>query len=288
MRLKMRVALEVSIIFAMGRGHSGMAGDVGIVIPAYDPDPDRLVAYIGALATELDPARIHVELDCPTRAVTTGVADTVATVHAMPSRRGKGAAVTAGFDRLDTDVLAFVDADGSTPPESLAAVLDPIRAAGIDLSIGSRRHPQSDVRVHQSRIRRRLGDLFVKVARLILPVKLYDYQCGAKAVCAETWNLLREELVSPGFAWDIEFVTIADALGATVTEVPIVWDDQPGSTVELGGTTSEFAFALFRSWHRAGVIRGDPLNATLAKVLDRPTRLIEMDRTGGYEPTERR
>lgn len=243
-----------------------MCADVGIVIPAYRPDPERLAAYVTDLHAALAPAHILIELDDPTTATNAALADTAATIHSSPDRRGKGAAISDGFDRLETDVLAFVDADGSTPPASLEAVLAPILADEADVSVGSRRHPDATVRVHQSRVRRRLGDFFVRVARVILPLELYDYQCGAKVISREWWNNVRDHLVSPGFAWDIEFVTIADALGARVHEVPIVWDDMPGSTVGIGGTTSAFSLALIRSWHRAGCIRGHRLHRLLNRV----------------------
>ena len=252
-----------------------MESDVGVVIPAYRPDPERLTRYIADLHAVLDPGEIRVELDVPTTAVTSALADTVASVNTVAHRRGKGAAIRAGFDYLDTEILAFVDADGSTPPESLAAVIDPIHAQNADVSVGSRRHPAATVRVHQSRIRRRLGDLFVRVARRILPIKLYDYQCGAKAISHDWWDVVRDETVSTGFAWDIEFVTFAQALGARVHEEPIEWDDKPGSTVGLKGATSTFAIVLLRSWHRANIIRGNRTHRYFAHLTGAQTSHVD-------------
>lgn len=228
-----------------------MDATVGIVIPAYRPSPDRLATFIAGIRREIDPDRIHVELDVPTPDVIRTIERTDATLRVADHRRGKGAAITAGFERLGTGVLAFADADGSTSPAALATVLDPVCAGEADLAVGSRRHPDAVVTAHQSRLRRRLGDAFPRVARRLLPVDLYDYQCGAKAIDAGLWRSIRSTLVSPGFAWDIEFLVAAASAGATIREVPISWEDRPGSTVDTAGTVLAFGRSFIRIRARA-------------------------------------
>lgn len=259
--------------------------ETGIVVPAYGADPERLSAYIAALRSALEPARIHVEADDPDPAILSMLDGTVATVGVSARRRGKGAAIAEGFDRLDTPVLAFVDADGSTPPSSVGAVIDPVVRGRADLAVGSRRHPDARVRVHQSRVRRRLGDLLAWIARRLLPVRLYDYQCGAKAIDRDTWELVRGDLASTGFAWDIELVTIADALGARVQEVPITWDDKPGSTVGLAATPPSFLRALLRARHRGACIRGHRGHLVLDRLV-RATGLAGGDSANVEAPPE--
>lgn len=260
-----------------------MADRVGIVIPAYDADPEQLATYIDSLEETLAPARIHVEFDCPTEDTVRHVAETSATLRVSDRRRGKGAAVTAGFDCLETSILAFVDADGSTPATALAAVLSPVLDGSAHLAVGSRRHPDAVVTVHQSRVRRRLGDVFVRVARQLLPVPLYDYQCGAKAIRRETWEAVRSEITSPGFAWDVELICLAAAVGAEIQEVPIHWEDRPGSTVPPVRSSLEFARALFRGWHRARLLRGSRINRSLDRVVPTATPVIERPCLHGRE-----
>lgn len=240
-----------------------MAEDVGIVIPALDPEPERIAAYIDALDRELSPARIHVELDRPTRAVLEALAETPATVETSDKRRGKGASVAAGFDRLDTGVLAFVDADGSTPPVSFQDIIEPVLDGQAQLSVGSRRHPDADIREHQKAIRRYLGDVLVTVAQHTLPIALFDYQCGAKAIARDCWDQVRDDIVATGFAWDIELIAVVAAHGFAIEEVPIEWHDRPGSTVPLRGTVSDFGIGLLRARHRAKCIQGDPFHRSI-------------------------
>ncbi|MFC3477514.1 glycosyltransferase [Halobacterium litoreum] len=248
---------------------------VGIVVPAYDPDVEVLADYLDALQSVIRPARVHVELDDGDPETVAAIEQAGATVNDAAARRGKGAAVTAGFERLDTDVLAFADADGSTPAESFADVVECVREDGADLAVGSRRHPEADVQSHQTVVRRFLGDGFAWLASGLLSVDLHDYQCGAKALTAESWERVRDHLYEPGFAWDVELVAIAGAHGLRVAEVPIEWEDRPNSTVSPVRTP----FSLFRSLvsarHRAKRLRDSRLHAAIAQRRDDPPALVD-------------
>ena len=256
--------------------------DVGVVLPAYRPDPDRLVPYAEALCERLDPAVVRVELDAAdaaTRTALAGLPDRVVVADA-DRRRGKGAAVTAGFEALETDVRAFADADGSTPVDSVARVVDTVDGGDAALAVGSRRHPDATVASHQTFARRFLGDGFAWLARRLLDVSLYDYQCGAKALTAAAWTEARAHLHEPGFAWDVELVAVVDALGGRVAEVPVDWEDQPDSTVSPVADTLGIARGLLVARHRARRLRGHRLH----RALDRSDpALVDGDRVDTAE-----
>lgn len=228
-----------------------MGESVGIVVPAYRPDPDRVARYVRSLREAFPDVAIRIELDAPDSGVPERLAALPATVATADRKRGKGAAVTAGFEALDADVLAFVDADGATAAADVAAVVDAVRDRRAALSVGSRRHPESVVERSQSRVRRALGGCFAWLARRWSTVPLYDYQCGAKAITADGWQTVRTDLYEAGFGWDVELVTMAGARGLEITEVPITWTDVPGSTVDATATAGELARALVRSGIRA-------------------------------------
>jgi glycosyltransferase involved in cell wall biosynthesis len=221
-----------------------MVRTVGVVVPAYKPDVSLLREYVRALRRELDPKIIRVELDAPDPDTEVALEALDATVNAVPERRGKGAAITDGFDALETDVLAFADADGSTPAESIAGVVDAIRSGRTDLAVGSRRHPDAEVRSHQTVLRQHLGDVFAWLARRFHPVELRDYQCGAKAMTRDVWQSIRGSVTEPGFAWDIEVLAIAGVLGYEIEEVPVIWEDHPDSTVATSQAVPELLRAL--------------------------------------------
>ncbi len=266
------------VLLPWGTRSEQMSRSVGVVIPAYEPVVDSLVDYLHALHDHLDPATVRVELDAPDASTVTALEDEPCTVHAVDRRRGKGAAITCGFEALDTDVLAFADADGATPAESIVDVVQPVVDGSAKLSVGSRRHPDANVLSHQTVARRYLGDGFAFLARTLLSVPLYDFQCGAKAIDAEAWASVRDHLYEPGFAWDIELVAMAGALGYEPVEVAVTWEDQPESTVSPVGTTLELGVSLLKSRHRMKRLQGSSLHRFVAS--RRSTSLSLVDRLG--------
>lgn len=231
-----------------------MAPDVGIVIPAYRPDISRLAAYIDELWEAVEPATIRVELDAPAVDPATVADRLAATVAVADDRRGKGMAITAGFDALDTDVLAFADADGATDPDSVDAVVDPVRTGEADLSVGSRRHPHATLRQSTGLVRPLLSVGLISTARRITGIDITDFQCGAKAIDRHTWQAIRPHVHQGGFGFDLEVIWLVAAAGASITEVPVDWEDRPDSTVSPLSTTVGLGALLARiAWAR---IRG--------------------------------
>jgi glycosyltransferase involved in cell wall biosynthesis len=249
---------------------------LGVVVPAFRPDVDRLETYLESIDATLAPDALRVELDAPTpdtEAALRRLDLASLSVHTAPERRGKGAAVTAGFEALDTDRLAFSDADGSTPASELGRVVDAL--ADADLAVGSRRHPDATVVGHQTLGRRFLGDGFAWLARRLLAADLHDYQCGAKAITADAWSVVRGHLYEPGFAWDVELVAMAAALDCRVVEAPIEWEDQPGSTVDPVSTAMDLGVALITARHRAKRIGDSRLHDAIADRRAEETALVD-------------
>ncbi|ELZ04521.1 glycosyltransferase [Natrialba aegyptia] len=231
-----------------------MTDSLGVVIPAYDPDPLALSRYLTAVRTALNPETVRVELDQPTESHVELLSESSIDLNTSRDRRGKGAAIAAGFDALDTDIYVFADADGSIPVSSLDEIVREIRAGDSEVCIGSRRHPSSEILAPQAVGRRFLGSLFAVVARRILPTRCRDYQCGAKAVRADAWESIGRHCYERGFAWDLEFVSVADVLGYDIVEVPVVWADRSDSTVDPLSTSFELLAALITVKRRTDAI----------------------------------
>jgi hypothetical protein len=252
-----------------------MAPTLGLVIPAYKPDIEQLSAYVESVVADLDPETVRIELDAASETTVDQFSALPAEVASVPYRRGKGAAITAGFEALETDILAFADADGATPAPELARVTDAVAEGRCELAAGSRRHPDSTVATHQTFARRHLGDTFAWLARRLLTVDLHDFQCGAKAITVEAWKQVRDHLYEPGFAWDIELIAIAGAQGVRVEEVPIEWHDRPNSTVSPVRDSFRLARALLAARHRAKQLRDSRLHSAIAQHRDQPPALVE-------------
>ena len=248
---------------------------LGVVIPAYQPDIELLDRYIERINNHLDPATILIELDAPEPETVLALRSLPVTVETVPHRRGKGTAITAGFETLETDLYLFADADGSTPVDSLADIVAPVRQHQTALAVGSRRHPDAEIEDEQSRARQFLGGCFSWLAGSLLPVTLHDYQCGAKAIHAHAWNQVHHHLYEPGFAWDVELIAMAGALDLSITEVPVQWEDQPGSTVDPVADAARMFRALLTSRHRAKQLTDERLHSVIAAQTTQPTPLIE-------------
>lgn len=223
-----------------------MSSSVGLVIPAYRPDPTLLREYVDAVRRAVDPAVVRIELDAPTEETLSALEGIEATVSTSAARRGKGLAVSAGFDAMDEDVLAFVDADGSTAAASVGTIVDRARSGGADVAVGTRRHPDADVARSATPGRRVLGDGLVALARTVTGLALSDFQCGAKAVTADCWRDVRGRLYETGFGWDLELLWVAARAGYELAEVPVTWRDRPGSTVPPIRTSAGLAVLLGR------------------------------------------
>lgn len=216
--------------------------ELGLVLPVYKPNVERLVRYADELRTRLDPAVLRVELDAPSPDVPRRLEKAGLHVHASEQRRGKGAAITDGFDALDTEILAFVDADASTAVPSVQRIVDTV-GNGASVAVGSRRHPDSEVTdraLHREVLSWGLGFL----ARLFFDVTLRDYQCGAKALRRKVWKTVRPSVTETGFAWDMEFLVAADQAGFAIEEVPVTWSGSSASSMDTVPAVREFARAL--------------------------------------------
>jgi hypothetical protein len=73
----------------------------------------------------------------------------------------------------------------------------------------------------------------------------------------------------------VELVAMAGALELEVAEVPITWEDKPGSTVSPVRTSLRLAHALVSARHRAKQIRNSPVHNAIAATHEDPTALID-------------
>ena len=142
--------------------------------------------------------------------------------------RGKGAAVRTGVLATESQYVGFCDADLATGMEALAPTLS-LLDDGVNVVIGSRSHPDSDVRARHSACRQAGAWAFRRMARMLVP-GIGDTQCGYKFFDRRTAETVFEPLRTTGFAFDVEVLARAQHAGAAVTEIPVRWTDVPGST----------------------------------------------------------
>lgn len=157
--------------------------------------------------------------------------------------RGKGWAVRSGMLRAIGRYRLFMDADYSTPIDywdSLYRALE----SDADIAIGSRHVPGSRILTHQALHRELLGSAFRYLVRSLVHLPIKDTQNGFKAFTAEAAENIFKRQSIPGWAFDVEVLSIGRTLGYSMEEVPVDWRNDDRSRVRLSQTPRMLADLL--------------------------------------------
>lgn len=157
---------------------------------------------------------------------------------------GKGWAVRTGMLNARGRYRLFMDADGSTDIKHwgrMVAALDD----GADVVVGSRHVAGSRITVHQAAHRVFLGYVFQFLVRRGFGLSVRDTQNGFKAFTASAAERIFRRQRVPGWAFDVEILSIAENLGYTAAEVPVTWIDDDRSRMTVSAMPRMLA-ELFR------------------------------------------
>ena len=161
----------------------------------------------------------------------------------IPQSVGKGTAVLVGFRRAIGTYIAFADADGATSPESLIGLIEQLQ--DVDIVIGSRWLPASQVIKKQPFLRRFFSRLFNLSVRILFQLPYRDTQCGAKAFLAAPAKVLSKVVKESGWTFDVDLLLWAKYYQFNVREAPVVWADQEGSRIRFKATFQEVLGSLW-------------------------------------------
>jgi glycosyltransferase involved in cell wall biosynthesis len=209
-----------------------------IVVPMYR-ESSRIRGTVARLATsELarpDNEFLFVDDGSPddtVGAVSEALASTEldARVLRLPRNLGKGAAVRTGVLAARHPVVAFVDADLSSPPRAVVEVCRAVEA-GADVAVASRAHATSRLVVRQPATREGAGKTFNRLLRALGLTELPDTQCGLKAFDADAARALFVPLRTLRFAFDVELLLRARRLGLRIDVLPTEWAHVEASRV---------------------------------------------------------
>jgi dolichyl-phosphate beta-glucosyltransferase len=145
--------------------------------------------------------------------------------------RGKGAAVKVGMLEGKGEIIAFTDADLSTPIFEMDKLIKRINNRDFQIAIGSRGLPGSKVEIRQSFFREQLGRIYGILTRLLVLRGIPDTQCGFKAFKKEVAKKLFDNPITPSPIWDIEILILATLKGCKIAQVPVIWRHDPVSRI---------------------------------------------------------
>lgn len=154
-------------------------------------------------------------------------------------KQGKGGALIRGFKLVKGEYVAYVDADGATPPQELMKLYDMI--GGYDGVIGSRWLETSRVTNKQTLARRIASRGFNMLTRVVLGLDYKDTQCPAKVFRRKVIADISDEFHVNNFAMDACLLYLIKKKGYNVIEVPIKWNDKPLSSLKI----SKAVWAMF-------------------------------------------
>ena len=144
-------------------------------------------------------------------------------------KRGFGSACFAGLCAAESDVVCFMDADGSLDPRQLPLVVSPVQAGTADLCLGARDpvpgswpiHARAANRVLALEIRRRTG----------VPLSDVGPMRAARRV-----ELIDLRLLDRASGWPLEMVLRAADAGWRVVETDVTYRPRAGGRSKVTGS----------------------------------------------------
>ena len=208
-----------------------MTGQVALIIPALDEE-QTIGATLDSMAGQALAQLIVVDNGSTDR--TAELARARGAEVVVEPRRGYGRACLAGIAalRLEADIVAFMDADGSDDPADLACLVAPIERGEADLVIGSRllgkREPDSLSPQQQ------LGNrLATRLLRLFYGARYTDLG-PFRAIRRDA--LERLGMRDPNFGWTIEMQIKAHRQRLRGVEVPVRHRRRRGGKSKISGS----------------------------------------------------
>ena len=151
------------------------------------------------------------------------------------TRRGYGRACRAGAEAAsDSDILVFLDGDGSDRPELIPALLAPILEDGYDFVIGSRtrgRRERGSMSAHQV-----LAGYAAGIALRLLYGVNYTDMCPFRAIRREA--LMRLGMREMTYGWNLEMQMRAARAGLRIIEIPVDHRRRSGGVSKVSGSLS--------------------------------------------------
>lgn len=230
---------------------------VDIVIPCYNEEHilaasvERVLAFLGELPVAEPPRdwRVVIANNASTdrtlavaRKLEAENPGRVVALH-VPVK-GRGIALRTAWLTSDADILCYMDVDLSTDLRHLPELVDPIARGEVDLTYGTRLHPDADT--ERSLKREVLSRGYVVLLNRLAGLRATDAQCGFKAISREAARSLVPLVHDNAWFFDSELLIVAQANGYRLREVPVRWREDRDSRVRILPTVLEDLRGIWR------------------------------------------
>lgn len=162
------------------------------------------------------------------------------------TQKGRGLALKTAWVKSKSDYLTYMDIDLSSDLAFFPKLISALEV-GADIAIGSRLSPGAKV-YGRTLMREVMSRGYSLLFRVLFLTSFRDAQCGFKAIKKSAATRVLKLIQDNGWFFDSELLIIAEKAGMKITEVPIVWRDDPASTVKVAKTAWGDIKGLFRLW----------------------------------------
>ena len=229
-----------------------MSASVEVVIPVYNEE-DALPVSIPKLCAFLrenlpNPWRVTIADNASidgTRAVSEALCrDYDGVNYLYLPEKGRGRALKAAWLGSELDIVSYMDVDLSTGLSHFPALVSELEN-GCHVAIGSRLSRGSKV-TQRSFKREFTSRAYNKLIWSMFFVGFPDAQCGFKAMTRQAVQAIIPHVENNNWFFDTELLIIAEKRGYRIGVVPVTWEDDPGSTVNVVKTATEDIKGLLR------------------------------------------
>ena len=215
---------------------------LSIIVPAYN-EAEKLPETIREAVDTLESRHLEYEViivddgskdDTLTKASSLAEQYPTVRVCGYKENQGKGYAIKYGFQFVRGDTVLFLDADLELPPSQIIRFLQYASTDGIDILIGSKRHPLSKVDVTFSR--RFLSKGYNLMVKLLFNMEVTDVLVGLKLFRRRVLEQVLPRLSVHRYAFDVELLANAHRLGYGIAEAPVELSYRFNSRIVIRGT----------------------------------------------------
>ncbi len=158
-------------------------------------------------------------------------------------QKGRGRALRAAWLDSQADIVSYMDVDLSTDIAHFPALVGSLES-GYDVAIGSRLSKGSSVT--RGFTREFTSRSYNVLIRAMFFTGFQDAQCGFKAMTRASAQAILPNVQNNNWFFDTEMLIIAAKRGYRIKVVPVKWDDDPTSTVNVVKTAAEDIQGLLR------------------------------------------
>ncbi len=228
-----------------------MKATVDIVIPVFNEEqalPRSIVILADFLKTNLrNPWQIVIADNASTdktQSVSEMLCERYAGVNYVHiPRKGRGRALRAAWLDSTADIVSYMDVDLSTDLSHFPQLIESLQQ-GYHVAVGSRLSKGS--RVTRSLKREAVSRSYNLLIKSMFFTPFRDAQCGFKALTRQAARAIVPHVKNDNWFFDTELLIVAAKRGYRIKQVPVKWDDDPNTTVNIAGTAAEDLKGLLR------------------------------------------